>query len=617
MSIRQKITLLLALLALVMAFQSVERVVQLHQSAQSFRVLAQRIDRATSEVETLSTATRDIEALTRQIKLASSLDDLTLQHDAAMSRVADAQGAAAALDEPETVASPYSLQFEELGRLLDALVAARLDVIVTTASVEYWHQNLQVAAGRLRAEILPFQLGFLSGLDGGTDAATTERDLRLLLGLSRLMSRMGDLLAADSDVQARVVQDDVARLVSSAVTNLATSSHLQNKRALAGVLDQIRTVLDGLANDRPAMSEGLQAQSAAELRVLASLADIGVLVSGFVRAEEEEVRLVYTQAVEAAERELWSEIVINAGFGLGIVIAVWFVFARQISARLERLSKNVLRLAEGDLTPVEPPEGRDELSRMMAALGVFRQNAQELRRSNEELANFAYAASHDLRTPLRAIRDLVAWTIEDAGDALDPAVARNLLQIRGRADRLSHLLKDLLDYARAGHGEKRLVQVDVPEVLDDIIEILDPGATLDLRFQGHDVVVTDAVPLRTILLNLIANSVRHRDQDSVVVTVSVETTLHGWAISVQDNGPGIPLRYQKKVFELFQTLQSRDVVEGSGLGLAMVEKLAGHIEGSVQLFSNPEVTRGTTFILHIPMRDIPSPDSKTLQGVAV
>ncbi|WP_405117484.1 ATP-binding protein [Phaeobacter sp. BS23] len=123
-------------------------------------------------------------------------------------------------------------------------------------------------------------------------------------------------------------------------------------------------------------------------------------------------------------------------------------------------------------------------------------------------------------------------------------------------------------------------------------------------------------PLKTILINLVSNASKHHDRSSGTIRISSERYPNYVEITVADDGPGIPKQYQDQIFVLFQTLKSRDEVEGSGLGLALVQKLARSLGGSVSVVSNPDVARGTVFTVRVPLN---TPSAKTpndIQGLA-
>ncbi len=201
-----------------------------------------------------------------------------------------------------------------------------------------------------------------------------------------------------------------------------------------------------------------------------------------------------------------------------------------------------------------------------------------LRESNRELDEFAYVASHDLKTPLRVIDNASSWLEEDLGKTLDADSQENLDLIRSRVKRMERLLDDLLEYSRIGRKlstqEDQIVDGDV--LLDDVLQLLsrDPETkvNVDPAFAG---IKLPKMPLQQIFLNLIGNAIKHGNADDTQVDIGLEDHGDFYCFKVSDNGPGIAPEYHGKIFQMFQTLKPRDVVEGSGMGLAIVRK---HIE---------------------------------------
>ena len=242
----------------------------------------------------------------------------------------------------------------------------------------------------------------------------------------------------------------------------------------------------------------------------------------------------------------------------------------------------------------------------------------ELARSNAELDQFAYVASHDLKAPLRAIDSLATWIEEDAADALPEPSQRHLELLRGRVGRMEGLLDSLLTYSRAGRKEAAPEPVDLGALVRDVVALVAPPEGVEVRLEGEfPRLVTARAPLELAVRNLVSNAIKHHDRpESGRVTVSAALTgpdgsgldgsgldsgpeAPGWVtVSVADDGPGIDPAYQDRVFGLFQTLRPRDEVEGSGMGLAIVKKTVEALGGRVWLESDG---RGATFRFTWPL----------------
>ncbi len=219
--------------------------------------------------------------------------------------------------------------------------------------------------------------------------------------------------------------------------------------------------------------------------------------------------------------------------------------------------------------------------------------AAELERSNRELDDFAYSASHDLKAPLRAVQNLAQWISEDAGPLLPEESQKHMRLMLQRIDRLERLLDDLLAFSRVGRIQHDPVEIDTARLVAEVVEMLAPPADFTIEVGQLPVLIGQRPPLEQVLRNLIGNAIKHHDRPNGKVTVSAEDRGAMWEFAVGDDGPGIAPQYHEKVFEMFQTLQARDKVEGSGMGLALVKKIVENQGGTVKLESIPG--QGATF----------------------
>lgn len=227
---------------------------------------------------------------------------------------------------------------------------------------------------------------------------------------------------------------------------------------------------------------------------------------------------------------------------------------------------------------------------------------RELERSNHELDQFAYVASHDLKAPLRGIANLTEWIGEDLGDALTGESAGHMELLKGRVHRMEALIDGILTYSRAGRQQAEITTVDLRALVEDTIELATPPAGTNVTVAGDlPTIQAERVPLQQVLLNLLGNAFKHnlRPDAAVEVTGSPEDAAY-LRISVRDNGPGIPVEYQDRIWQIFQTLSPRDKVEGTGIGLSVVRKLVEHQGGRAWVESGPGT--GTTFHFTWPRR---------------
>jgi PAS domain S-box-containing protein len=221
---------------------------------------------------------------------------------------------------------------------------------------------------------------------------------------------------------------------------------------------------------------------------------------------------------------------------------------------------------------------------------------RELERSNADLQEFAYAASHDLKAPLRAIAHLAEWIREDVSEIGTPETIENLALLQGRVARLQMLLDGLLAYSRVGRTDTAAEDVDIIEVVHDVTAMLQLPPGFVIACEGKmPVIRTHRTPIQMVFKNLISNGLQHHDRAEGRITISMQLQGGVAEFRVSDDGPGIQQRFHEKIFIIFQTLTSRDDTESSGIGLAMVKKKVESNGGKIWVESDPP-TRGATFV---------------------
>ncbi len=209
-----------------------------------------------------------------------------------------------------------------------------------------------------------------------------------------------------------------------------------------------------------------------------------------------------------------------------------------------------------------------------------------LARSNQELDQFAYVASHDLKAPLRGIANLSQWIEEDLGESVPPDVSEKMALVRGRVQRLEALIDGILQYSRAGRVRSAAEQVDVGLLVKEVVDLLAPPPDVTVTIEpGMPTIATERTPLQQVFMNLINNAIKYNRRPGARITVSSRDAGSMYAFSVADNGPGIEPEYHDRIFGIFQTLESRDRVEGTGIGLSVVKKTVELHGGSVTVHS--------------------------------
>jgi light-regulated signal transduction histidine kinase (bacteriophytochrome) len=263
--------------------------------------------------------------------------------------------------------------------------------------------------------------------------------------------------------------------------------------------------------------------------------------------------------------------------------------------------------AEISLSPLETDEGplvisivRDitERTRITEQL---QQQAADLARSNADLQQFAYVASHDLQEPLRMVASYTQLLARRYQGKLDADADEFIAFAVDGATRMQHLIEDLLAYSRVGTRGKQFASTDVNVVVSRVLR--DLQGTID----GSRAVVTrddlptvdaDAVQLGEVFQNLIANALKFRGAEDPRVRVSAERDGNTWRFAVRDNGIGIEPRHAERIFVIFQRLHARADYPGTGIGLAICKRIVERHGGKIWVDSRPGA--GSTFSFTLP-----------------
>ncbi|MEO7996238.1 MAG: CHASE3 domain-containing protein [Gemmatimonadaceae bacterium] len=229
-----------------------------------------------------------------------------------------------------------------------------------------------------------------------------------------------------------------------------------------------------------------------------------------------------------------------------------------------------------------------------------------LERTNQELDQFAYVASHDLKAPLRGIANLSEWIEEDIGAAFPPDARDKMELLRGRVRRLEGLIDGILEYSRAGRARKPAAAVDTNVLVHEIIELLAPPAAIQIQVAPNmPTVFSERVPLQQVLSNLIGNAIKYTNRADAIITVSAVQQGDIVKFAVADNGPGISPQYHDRIFVVFQRLAARDKIEGTGIGLAIVKKIVEGRGGRVWVESPTDIAAGTGTTFHFTWPRVP------------
>lgn len=302
---------------------------------------------------------------------------------------------------------------------------------------------------------------------------------------------------------------------------------------------------------------------------------------------------------------------------LFVITALLFLGAFMASYTGNLLKENKEKLTRQNADLVQAKEAaekaRDELEQrvkertfeLVVANEQLYRMTEDLIRSNKELEQFAYVASHDLQEPLRMVTCFVQLLAQRYKDKLDRDANEFIDFAADGATRMYQLINDLLDYSRVGTQGTPLKLVDCEEVFHKSVDNLRVAMEESGAEVTHDPLpkaVADSSQLEQLFQNLIGNGIKFHGEESPRIHISATPNGGYWVFSVRDNGIGIAPEYKERIFVIFQRLHVKDKYPGTGIGLAICKKIVERHGGHIWVESEPE--RGATFYFTLPKEGV-------------
>ncbi|WP_264031510.1 sensor histidine kinase [Cellulosimicrobium sp. SH8] len=372
----------------------------------------------------------------------------------------------------------------------------------------------------------------------------------------------------------------------------------------AWVTDYAEPAIATTEDDGPGRVRAVDQAHGAEL-FAAARADTARYVDA-LRAE----RVERLDALDRWSRALFGSVLVLVGSALAVGIILWVCLKRWVTEPMAELAHRVRLVSSGSLDepvvtsgPAEIADLAQDVEHMRVELvnqvaeikashedaarshALLAEQASELERSNRDLEQFAYVASHDLQEPLRKVASFTQLLKKRYGGELDDRADQYIDFAVDGAKRMQRLIQDLLGFSRVGRTGSERVDVDLERELEGVLEDLSEKVAETGASITHDplpVVVGERALLHQLLANLVGNALKFRDPDRPpAVHLGVLARDTHWEISVEDNGIGIDPQYAERVFVIFQRLHAKDVYEGTGIGLALCKRIVEYHGGRI------------------------------------
>jgi signal transduction histidine kinase len=432
-------------------------------------------------------------------------------------------------------------------------------------------QRVSNRAANLLRNVIDMETGFRGYLLIGNEQTLAP----YYDGERQLIGRFSELrnLVTDSPKQVELI-DQAQRLFQqwSSYSHLMVAEKREARRR-----NPRQTGIEGLPHRR--LTEGLTGKQVMD--------NIRERLAAFEQSEaatRERLRQDLDSSISRAE---WlSAALAIAALVLGLLWASYIV--RIFGRRLRSMVNLARKMADGDYTSQITDTEQDEVSELTSALNVMARtvgaNISQLENRNQELDQFAYVVSHDLKAPLRGIESASRWIEEDMGpDQLPPHIREFLSLMRQRVHRMEKLITGILDLARIGRVAQANETVFVRTLLREVVDTLNPppGFKVELPF-FLPTLTTNAVQLQQVFTNLISNALKYHNHPEIgTVHINCDDAGDFYLFSVADDGPGIAPEYHDRIFVIFQTLTERDTLESTGVGLAIVKKIVERQGGRI------------------------------------
>ncbi|HMT27978.1 MAG TPA: ATP-binding protein [Bacteroidia bacterium] len=232
---------------------------------------------------------------------------------------------------------------------------------------------------------------------------------------------------------------------------------------------------------------------------------------------------------------------------------------------------------------------------------IIEEKSSELQRSNNRLKEFAYIVSHDLKAPLRGIKNISMWIKEDSGESLNNEGQAHLKLMDKQIAKMENLIKAILEYSKSGASKANVEWINLDEMIKDVIETVEFDNRTNFKINSQIPQMKGSrIVISQVLQNLLTNSIKHNDKNIREVEIEIHANDEFFQFMIADNGPGIDAKDHDRIFDLFQTLRNDASFDSTGIGLPVAKKMVEEAGGNMWLESAPG--KGSRFYFSIPVQ---------------
>ena len=285
---------------------------------------------------------------------------------------------------------------------------------------------------------------------------------------------------------------------------------------------------------------------------------------------------------------------------LAVALTEKWNLAKQASLKMEQLEQMVQERAQ-ELIETNKQLKLEINVREQAEIRLA-QMLKKVDNANKEMKDFASIVSHDLKAPLRGVRTLAMWILDECGNKFDEKATKQMNLLLDRVERIYSLIDGVLKYSKVGQTQEVQTRINLNKFLPEVIDMIAPPENISVTIENELPNITcGETHIMQLFQNLLSNAIKYMDKPEGWIKIGCVEEENFWKFSIADNGPGIDEKHFERIFRMFQVLSVNEEIEGTGVGLTVAKKIAELYGGRIWVES--EVGQGTTFFFTLPKQD--------------